>query len=78
MLHARVVTSITLLKVLWNISVLKMVTVQGGGGKGAERATSHSLKGKMVGAGLFKLCRGTGGGGKIAGIRGPGGGKAWG
>jgi len=58
MLHARVVTSIALLEVLWNISVLKMVTRQG---EGVERATSHSLKGKMVGAGLFKLCRGTGG-----------------
>jgi hypothetical protein len=40
-----------------------MVTGLGGGGKGTagRRATSHSLKGKMMGAGLFKLCRETGG-----------------
>jgi hypothetical protein len=33
-LDARVITSIALLEVLWNISVLKMVTGLGGGDKG--------------------------------------------
>jgi len=35
--------------------------VEGAREQRVGRATSHSLKGKTMGAGLFKLCRETGG-----------------